>query len=788
VDDDRTGLGALLAELKRRKVYRVGVFYAGAVFVLWQVAEIGIPAVGLPPWVLTVIVAGSLAGFPVVVVLAWLFEVRRDEGDVAFPLAPSDWRTLLERGPVFRWATGGTLALAALVVAYVVIAREPLGPDDSGTRVAVFPFATVSLDEGSLGEGIAELVAVGLDGIPGLNVVDPAALWPPILQAGVIPAAGTAERPFFDASRRFEIRKYVTGTVVQAGTSLDVSVRFYDGKSGDEVGSLRASAPADSLSVLVDRLIVDLVAELWEWDQLPEVVSIERYSTSDPVALQSYLEAMHHLRRGDLEQAEQSIELAVARDSTFALAHLAHFRIRSWVLGVNAQPLIGLQEIVQRAARHQERLTPRNRLRVSANLALNRTDGRSAMGSLERILEVDPQDVDARTLMAFTVRSHGWQFGQGREDALAAYDQALALDSLSLPLLDGRAGMAIVGGEDDLAEELAARMQRIAPESPLTRGVTTARRVATAPDETANSVMQEALQEDLTAAISALVTVRQRDPSRAEAWARTLMERSDQIRHRSLGQMGLLQLWLGRGRLAAVDSLMRARPLDDYPRLTIQRRLVAAALVGVGDLELAAESAAELATFVPADSLVAYIATRSEAWAAGWAVGAYHAAFGDTVMAIAYRDALEDAPHGGIPNDWPDALTADIEARLAVRGGRLPEALTAAQIAFDTWTIHDAWAAEWYPEPAIRFHLADLLRRTGRSDEAAPLYQSFAVGTWAGFFTPIAALRLAEYKASQGENDEAGRLFRMAVDLWEPGDAAVVGKWLALAQEGSEAN
>ncbi len=38
----------ILAELKRRKVTRVAVTYAVVGFIVWQAAEIALPALGLP--------------------------------------------------------------------------------------------------------------------------------------------------------------------------------------------------------------------------------------------------------------------------------------------------------------------------------------------------------------------------------------------------------------------------------------------------------------------------------------------------------------------------------------------------------------------------------------------------------------------------------------------------------------------------------------------------------------------------------------------------------------------
>ena len=70
-------LREFLAELERRRVFRVAVLYAIVVFVILQVAEIVFPALRLPEWSLTFVVAISLLCFPIALVLAWYYDITR---------------------------------------------------------------------------------------------------------------------------------------------------------------------------------------------------------------------------------------------------------------------------------------------------------------------------------------------------------------------------------------------------------------------------------------------------------------------------------------------------------------------------------------------------------------------------------------------------------------------------------------------------------------------------------------------------------------------------------------
>jgi serine/threonine protein kinase len=70
-------LSSFLAELKRRRVYRAAVTYLAAAFVVLQGADIVFPALAVPGWIFPVLVSATLAGFPVVIVLTWIFDLNR---------------------------------------------------------------------------------------------------------------------------------------------------------------------------------------------------------------------------------------------------------------------------------------------------------------------------------------------------------------------------------------------------------------------------------------------------------------------------------------------------------------------------------------------------------------------------------------------------------------------------------------------------------------------------------------------------------------------------------------
>ena len=78
----------LLAELKRRRVFRALVAYAIVVFAILQVVEPILHGLALPDWTLSFVIIGLGLGFPVVLVFAWLFDVSSAGVELTAPLQP----------------------------------------------------------------------------------------------------------------------------------------------------------------------------------------------------------------------------------------------------------------------------------------------------------------------------------------------------------------------------------------------------------------------------------------------------------------------------------------------------------------------------------------------------------------------------------------------------------------------------------------------------------------------------------------------------------------------------
>ena len=69
---------SFFSELRRRNVFRVGFAYLAGVWLVLQVADVVLPSFGAPAWIIQVLVLSFALGFPLALVLAWVYQLTPD--------------------------------------------------------------------------------------------------------------------------------------------------------------------------------------------------------------------------------------------------------------------------------------------------------------------------------------------------------------------------------------------------------------------------------------------------------------------------------------------------------------------------------------------------------------------------------------------------------------------------------------------------------------------------------------------------------------------------------------
>jgi len=140
----QSNLSAFIAELRRRRVFRVAAFYGGItfVFVIIQIIDGAFSYLHIPEWFGTAIIVLLLIGFPIAIGPAWAFDIT-PEGIV---------RTV--GSPTGKPGTSNRALVAVTIAAITFGIWGRWGgsriSDINDKSVAVLPFATFSTTDDDL--------------------------------------------------------------------------------------------------------------------------------------------------------------------------------------------------------------------------------------------------------------------------------------------------------------------------------------------------------------------------------------------------------------------------------------------------------------------------------------------------------------------------------------------------------------------------------------------------------------------------------------------------------------
>jgi adenylate cyclase len=310
---------ALLAELKRRKVFRVAAVYGAAAFVVIRAADIVFPSLSLPAWTVTLVVALALLGLPLALVLAWAFDatpegVRRTEPASAHELA-----AIVAQPRARRWPAGiGALAGIALLAGgtWWTVGRGAGAPAAAYDSIAVLPFVNLSGDPENeyFGDGLAEELLNALAGIEGLKVAARTS-------AFAFKGTSTDVRTIGDTLR---VATVLEGSVRRSADRIRITAQLIDARSGYHLWSETYDRPLTELFAVQDAITGEIVTALAvRLTGGSRADGLHRGGTTDLEAYDLYLLGRQKWATREiplLHEAVEHFEQAIARDSSFALA------------------------------------------------------------------------------------------------------------------------------------------------------------------------------------------------------------------------------------------------------------------------------------------------------------------------------------------------------------------------------------------------------------------------------------------------------------------------------------
>jgi TolB-like protein/Flp pilus assembly protein TadD len=456
MNDPASGLRVFLAELKRRRVFRVAVVYAVVAFVIWQAADFVLPALRLPAWSDTLVVVLTLIGFPIALVLAWAFDVTPEGVRRTQPIAKGESHSR-------AWLAGAALIVLAVVVAAGWLMLR--GGDSAPHRmaVAVLPFANRSgLDEDAyFTDGIHDEILARLSEISGLIVRGRTS----VMQYRDSP------KNVRQIGEELNARYILEGGVQRAGESVRINLQLVDAESDEHVWAEFYDRPLTIENLLsVQSEVAQQVATALRATLTPaERERVEERPTDNLEAYNLYLRGRSRERRqagpGPVHEAVAYFERAVELDPEFADAWsrlaIALFDLSGRYGELEARPRA--KEALDRA----RQLAPdavQTRIAQGYYYYRGYRDWEQAVVHFNAAERLQPSNAEIPLLLGVMLRGQG-SWGE----AVHNFRRAAELDPLNVDAL-GALGVSL--GMMGQIEQARAHLERAATVDPLDRTLT----------------------------------------------------------------------------------------------------------------------------------------------------------------------------------------------------------------------------------------------------------------------------------------------------------------------------
>jgi len=444
---------SLIAELQRRSVFKVGAAYLVVAWVVVQVAVNVLPQYDTPAWFLRAFILVIALGFPIALVMAWVFDMTPDGVKL----------DSLGTGTKRLFATAALLA--ALAIGWFL--RGGVS-DDGGDAyqaalgsqsTAVLPFVNMSpeRDNEYFSDGLTETLLHKLVQVDGLKV-----------------AARTSSFAFKDKredirsiGRQLGVATVVEGSVQRAGDTLRITVQLVRTTDGSHIWSRNYDRKVQDLFAIQDE-IAGAVTTALVGTLLPEAkAAIAQRGTQDLAAYDLYTKGLaeHAISSyASLASAEALYRQAVERDPKFTDAWVGLVRVWRDQARVGRFPNA---EFVRRATPVLDRVEARQPdnamvLGFRGIAAGVEGDDAAARAYFERAIALQPDNPELRMLNA----SDLWRSAAPREVVLAERQAAIRLDPLNPDYYNSLSRALLELRRFDEAAKAARRASELDPRNP----------------------------------------------------------------------------------------------------------------------------------------------------------------------------------------------------------------------------------------------------------------------------------------------------------------------------------
>ena len=447
-------------ELKRRNVFRVGIAYTVATWLLIQVTDTVFPRIGLPDSAVTLVIALLVIGFIPALIFAWAFEMtpegikREKDVDRTQSITPTTGRKLDRM----------IIGILAIAVAYLLLDKlvlqspppapteiaqsalsEPESGEASSQSIAVLPFVNMSADVENeyFSDGISEELLNVLVKVSTLHVASRTSAF----------AYKGKDLPISQIASELKVDNVLEGSVRKAGNRVRITAQLIDAKTDRHIWSETYERELVDIFDIQEEISNNIVDALKVALNVDETAALARaqHPTQNAEAYELYLQGRYAWRQRREENIRKSIELfeqAIALDPTFARAHEALASawaiLPVWSTVDNEQSMQQAKPAAVRALQLDATL-PEARA-VLAEAAFDEHEWATALAEYEQAIKDNPRNPTLHQWLGEALTHMGF-LSNGLEELQIAFE----LDPASPVINQSLVWSAAMNREDELA-------------------------------------------------------------------------------------------------------------------------------------------------------------------------------------------------------------------------------------------------------------------------------------------------------------------------------------------------
>ncbi len=309
-----------ITELKRRNVFRVATAYAVSAWLIIQIVATTFPYLNLPDWLITAVIILFIVGFPIAIVVAWVFELTSEGIQKSDDVEITDSVTAATSKKLNRIIISVlSIALVFLLTERIFFAESTLieNNDVEFASVAVLPFVNMSEDENNeyFSDGLSEELLNVLAKVDDLNVAG---------RTSSFKFKGQNENLSL-IGEELKVNHIIEGSVRKSGNRIRITAQLVKVDDGYHVWSetYDRELTTENIFDIQDEISNAVLGELKVRLLGEEVITTIEY-TQDIEAYNLYLAATQLEKNRDIDELEAALKnykAAIRLDPGFALAY-----------------------------------------------------------------------------------------------------------------------------------------------------------------------------------------------------------------------------------------------------------------------------------------------------------------------------------------------------------------------------------------------------------------------------------------------------------------------------------